>query len=557
MIEPFPDRSDQLFGRAADIRRLVDRASRPGLTALVARPLMGKSWTLTEVARQLQDQGELVGYHESKGGEVSHLLYAVSNLYARWLCDSTMREQAISLWTRHKEALVPRVGQMVGTLFEKLGGGVVPGSVAGLVRQAFDGLAEAQRDLLSGGLQIAPLPYDQALSLTRLVAEVSGRRVVLMLDAWEKSTSARSEYSTLEALLKHLDSWPHTHVFLAVRYPELAAAKDNEAYQWVLDLCNLSPSAQLYALGEMSLTDAAERRRLVTWIKGCVAAARQEADDRLAEMIDAYPGVLYFWTNEANRTSMATSDDLRKVAGNAQVGRYAELDRLLKAVPEARCAIAARLAFLPRLDEARWEALHDLVLGGLGITEIEGLIDAAVLNDERAPTYDHDTRQAAARKWFVENRGPMIRRVSEKLIEAMAAHITGMDLKSLIYFQELIGCQGSAEVVRINPDIGFLIDAACCPFGYVDGAMGHEFDVRCKAAVQRNPLLAPIIGMALNSRGLAKRQSGDSEGAIADYTAVIELPGAPVEDVGLALTTAASRRANAATARARSPTTRR
>jgi hypothetical protein len=31
----------------------------------------------------------------------------------------------------------------------------------------------------------------------------------------------------------------------------------------------------------------------------------------LVEMIDAYLGVLYFWTNEANRSAMPTGDDLR------------------------------------------------------------------------------------------------------------------------------------------------------------------------------------------------------------------------------------------------------
>ena len=48
-------------------------------------------------------------------------------------------------WARHKEALVPRVGQMVGTLFEKIGSSVFPEKVAGLVRHAFDGLAEDKR----------------------------------------------------------------------------------------------------------------------------------------------------------------------------------------------------------------------------------------------------------------------------------------------------------------------------------------------------------------------------------------------------------------------------
>ena len=68
-MDPFTDRRDRLFGREPDVHRLIDRAGRPGLTAVVARPLMGKTWTLTEVARRLLEEGRyLVGYHEWKGG---------------------------------------------------------------------------------------------------------------------------------------------------------------------------------------------------------------------------------------------------------------------------------------------------------------------------------------------------------------------------------------------------------------------------------------------------------------------------------------------------------
>jgi hypothetical protein len=69
-----------------------------------------------------------------------------------------MREQALSLWERHKENLVFRIGQMVGLLFEKLAAKQLPAGVGTIVRAAFDGLAEAQKDLLSGGLQLAPFP---------------------------------------------------------------------------------------------------------------------------------------------------------------------------------------------------------------------------------------------------------------------------------------------------------------------------------------------------------------------------------------------------------------
>ncbi|MEA3113149.1 MAG: hypothetical protein QOG58_2948 [Caballeronia sp.] len=61
-----------------------------------------------------------------------------------------MREQALSLWERHKENLVRRIGQMVGLLFEKLAAKQLPAGVGTI--------AEAQMDLLSGGLQLAPFP---------------------------------------------------------------------------------------------------------------------------------------------------------------------------------------------------------------------------------------------------------------------------------------------------------------------------------------------------------------------------------------------------------------
>ena len=53
MADAFEDRSDRLFGREVDIRRLCDRAMHSGLTTVVARPLMGKTWTLSEMARRL------------------------------------------------------------------------------------------------------------------------------------------------------------------------------------------------------------------------------------------------------------------------------------------------------------------------------------------------------------------------------------------------------------------------------------------------------------------------------------------------------------------------
>jgi hypothetical protein len=162
-MKSFPDRRTQLFGREAHIHDLVTRARTDGVTMVVARPQMGKSWTLEEVARRLGEEASgncIVGFHESSGTENSHFLYAVSDLYARWLNDSSMREQALSFWERYKErgqhqlGLIGRIGEFTGKLFKDIGELTVLGKGVGeAIDDAFRGLANLQLSL-----QTATLP---------------------------------------------------------------------------------------------------------------------------------------------------------------------------------------------------------------------------------------------------------------------------------------------------------------------------------------------------------------------------------------------------------------
>jgi hypothetical protein len=208
-MESFNDRRGQLFGREAEVHTLLERADFRGVTTISAPPLMGKTWVLSELARRLTESEKyLVGYHESKGQESSHLLHAVSDLYERWLTHSSMRDQALSLWKRYKENLVPRIGVMIGSLFENMSAIPPAKSVAKVVRAAFDTLTDVQKDLLSGGVELSPLAYDQAASLANLVADISNLRIVLILDAWELSPSKPAEFATIQAFLRHLDEWP-------------------------------------------------------------------------------------------------------------------------------------------------------------------------------------------------------------------------------------------------------------------------------------------------------------------------------------------------------------
>jgi stage III sporulation protein SpoIIIAA len=52
-VEELKDRTGNLFGRAADIERLLARARNTGLTMVIGPPMIGKSALLAEVARRL------------------------------------------------------------------------------------------------------------------------------------------------------------------------------------------------------------------------------------------------------------------------------------------------------------------------------------------------------------------------------------------------------------------------------------------------------------------------------------------------------------------------
>lgn len=538
MTKTFLDRSDQLFGREDDVCHLVSRASHPGVTAVVAGPLMGKTWTLTEVARRLTEGHYLVGYHESTAAESSHLLYAVSSLYAQWLADSTKLEQTKKLLEVYKKDFVPRLGQMIGSLCAQLNDSLLPPAVWAIVRKAFDSLASAHHNLQSHGLNIAPLPYDEALSLTQLVAKISKRHIVLILDAWEKSHSIDAESTILEHFLKHKEDWPHTHVFLAVRNPDRNPTQTQEnASRRAGDLCTLSPAAKTHNLLPMDLTEVSERARMVGFVRDKVAAANHVNEQSLIEMIGGYPGVLNFWIDCTQRGEIKTQEDLSKEANNAHENQYPALDGLLSSLTGDKLVLAARLAFLHRLDKAIWETFGRLIMKNLVEDAFTDLIDTDVLQDDSVPTYGHDTRHAAARRWFFENRRPVVRRTAEEWITSVASRIRGtseIDINDRLLMGALVVCSEEAEQVRVSPNVYCLIQAAQSIYGDVEGITQPSFDEEYPKALQANPLVAPLISIALLNRGVSKGHAGDNAGAIADYTAVIRLPGAAPEQVAMA-----------------------
>jgi hypothetical protein len=136
MTRDLPDRSEILFGREADLSYLLARSEQRGMTAVVGRAQMGKSWLLTELARRLSQNVKpahspvefptiirlsyLVGFTESMGETADLLLRAAVDVYSRWLSDSSYWEQAQVVYRQQKRDFVGKAGEAVGTILEKL-----------------------------------------------------------------------------------------------------------------------------------------------------------------------------------------------------------------------------------------------------------------------------------------------------------------------------------------------------------------------------------------------------------------------------------------------------
>lgn len=165
----FPNRSSILFGRNPDLSYLLGRAENKSITAVAGRAQMGKSWLLTELARRLSAPPSqyVVGFAESLGETTPLLLRAVMDLYTRWLSDSNYWEQAQIAWQQQKKDLVSNVGKAFGNIVEKISklGPKPAETVGGLVKDTLDGLATANRELLTGGIQLS---RSQIVAGTRL-----------------------------------------------------------------------------------------------------------------------------------------------------------------------------------------------------------------------------------------------------------------------------------------------------------------------------------------------------------------------------------------------------
>jgi len=400
-VQAFLDHNQELFGRQQDIEFLTRRASKSGLTAVVARPRMGKSWLIRELACQLSyihDPRHLVGYYEAVGQSAPDLfLRAVSDLYSQWLSNATYRQQAEMIWKQHEGKLFTKVSEATCKIFEKIFKTNFTSQAIAVIMQD---LIKANQQLTSGDISLSPLPYEQARELVNMVGIISGKPIVIILDSWEQSPSIKFEANILEGYLSHLSDWPLCHIFVCLR-PEETAVN----YVQQLERGARGP-AMVHELDYLDLVSDDEQKKLICYLREQVAVASQIEDGELIRLIDGYPGVIERWTHPYWKSEMKSGEELNKLARDAQENLFTELDILLDKrflCKEDEFRLAIRLALVPEVCN-HWQSLKDVILKERSSTAIDELANKKVLEKRNPPSFGHSQRWEYAQKYFINKQ---------------------------------------------------------------------------------------------------------------------------------------------------------
>jgi hypothetical protein len=450
-MPPEPSTAPILFGREPDLALLIDRVQHPGVTAVVARAQMGKSAVLNELAVRLTQRPDgdlfkapLVGITESLGETSDLLLRAVSSLYTRWIASSSFREQGGVFAAQQNHDLIGRAGEVVGKLFKSIAGKPLE-PIADLVSDTLSGLASANRELKTAALELPRLQTEQARDLLQIVADISKRPLVLIMDQWEKSPSPEIECNILDNFLRPTADWPACHIVLGVR-------SDKAPLDLLTKLAsNPNAAIEIFHLPDMHLDTPEAQRPLLDALHSALPFIATVPDAQLITLLDGYPGTLARWLATNVPPPITTYARLAQLADDANSYRYPEFGTELSRLKEFR-PLAMRVALLPYTATAEgYRKLRPEVLASSTGAGLDELKTAGVLESSSPPSFGHAKRADAARAWFLGNAHEELYDVAEALILSLAARIRQLTGDAGVFAGSLSALCDVARQLELSP----------------------------------------------------------------------------------------------------------
>lgn len=456
------DRSDRLFGREPDLNKLLPRANRTGLTAVVGPPQIGKSWLLMELASRLAKETSppnCVGFTRSPKGAPDPLLQVVSDLYQRWLDDAPAWEQLRTSWDQQKSGLLPNFAKFVGKLFDKTTQ-FVPG-VGVLISESLNGLVAANEDLRSGRLVVSRLEYSQAQELVSSVSQIANRPVVLLMDQWEETPDLKAQLNTFRDFLRQPEHWPRCHIFLGAREGSDAAAMLEELQD------EYPGAATVHKLGEMDLASKNEKQRMLRYLRAHVTGIKSADDDTILDLVGGYPRVIDRLTADDARDTAHTLDGCRSLQRDSILFRYRDLERLLRALDDDHRKLAARIALVPLAeDAAAWPALEPIVMPDIDPAALDDLKRAKILDTaSESPSFGHAKRRAAARTFLEKDFVEAVKTEARFLTLSLARSVTSLDAGMVHSVSALRELRDVTSRRNLGPVPRALCQAAATMFG--------------------------------------------------------------------------------------------
>ena len=520
-MPPDPSTSPILFGREPDLAYLLDRVQRSGVTAVAARAQMGKSALLNELAARLTQQPDgnlfrapLIGITESLGETSDLLLRAVSSLYTRWIGSSTFREQGGVVAAQQNHDLVGRAGEVVGKLFKSLAGKPLA-PLGDLVSDTLSGLATANRNLESGRLELPRLQTEQARDLLELVAHISGRPLVLIMDQWEKSPSPVFECNILDNFLRHIEDWPTLHIFLGVR-----AEKTPLDLLAKLRRSPLTP-IEIFPLPDMHLDTQAAQRPLLDTLHSTLPFTATIPDAQVLDLLDGYPGTIARWLATNVPPPITTYARLAQLADDANNYRYPEFDTELRRLDKFR-PLAMRVALLPYCaTEGGYKKLRPEVLASASGVGLDELKTARILESSPPPSLGHAKRAEAALAWFLANAHEELYDVTQALIFSLAARLKGLTGDTRVFAGSLSALCSVARKLDLPPLAQALTQSAASIFQDSDLDSNSLTDPDLVSSA--NESVAPLLAVGLFNAANHQDLSPDNRDKLLDQLRQLEV----------------------------------
>lgn len=484
----FPDRRQTLFGRTQELSQIKHLSEMAGVTFVSGRPQIGKSTLLIEAIRQLSQQHEpfLVGYTRCFGGDV--FIRVVADLYARWLSDSTYLEQAKVVFEQQKVDFVGRYGEGIGTFFEKLSKvGGKPFEIMGSVAlEGLKKLAEANRDLRTGRIALDPLAHDKARDLLLLVHRVARRRLVLVVDAWEKSQDVEDDALLLENLIQDIQEWPPCHVFVVHVPNDLTRSKESFLFK------RYPGAVHRVSVQLMNLEWHTERDSLLSYIHELVPFTAAIEDEEVIGAIDGYPEVINRWA----RLRPTNPEDLLDIADAAHRSRFSELEDFRSYARNVR-RFLMRFALLPGADDPiTWTNLKPILMKDVEPNDIDQLKREGILEDVSPPSLGHSRRLEAALYTFSSSNRLELIDACEELIFDLAERVREVSIKCHSHIEHLAILGRTITDLDINPRNAILCQCALS-LGAKVRLNPSEVSNFTNADLVEHPQVAPLLAMSL------------------------------------------------------------